>query len=48
MIGNIVQARYMDTLDYPLAAATSLLLMISLIVCVGLYSRLFGTEELTG
>jgi spermidine/putrescine transport system permease protein len=48
MIGNIVQARYMDTLDYPLAAAISLMLMACLIVCVALYSRLFGTEELTG
>jgi spermidine/putrescine transport system permease protein len=48
MIGNIVQARYMDTLDYPLAAAMSLILMVSLLICVGLYSRLFGTEELTG
>ena len=48
MIGNIVQARYMSTLDYPLAAATSLILMVSLLLCVFLYSRLFGTEELTG
>jgi spermidine/putrescine transport system permease protein len=48
MIGNIVQARYMDTLDYPLAAATSLMLMVTLLLCVAFYSRLFGTEELTG
>jgi spermidine/putrescine transport system permease protein len=48
MIGNVVQARYMTTLDYPLAAATSLILMVSLILCVALYSKLFGTEELTG
>ncbi len=48
MIGNIVQARYLDTLDYPLAAAISLMLMVSLILCVAFYSRLFGTEELTG
>ena len=48
MIGNVVQARYMNTLDYPLAAATSLILMVSLLLCVALYSRLFGTEELTG
>ncbi len=48
MIGNVVQARYLDTLDYPLAAAISLILMVSLLLCVGIYSRLFGTEELTG
>jgi spermidine/putrescine transport system permease protein len=48
MIGNVVQARYLDTLDYPLAAAISLILMTSLIVSVALYARMFGTEELTG
>lgn len=48
MIGNIVQARYLDTLDYPLAAAISLILMLSLVVTVTVYARLFGTEELTG
>ncbi len=48
MIGNIIQARYLETLDYPLAAAMSLILMLSLIGCVAVYSRLFGTEELTG
>jgi spermidine/putrescine transport system permease protein len=48
MIGNVIQARYLGTLDYPLAAAISLILMASLLVCVTLYSRLFGTEELTG
>jgi spermidine/putrescine transport system permease protein len=48
MIGNVVQARYMDTLDYPLAAASSLILMVTLLIAVTLYSRLFGTEELTG
>jgi spermidine/putrescine transport system permease protein len=48
MIGNVIQDRYLVTLDYPLASAASLILMISLILCVAAYSRLFGTEELTG
>jgi spermidine/putrescine transport system permease protein len=48
MIGNVIQGRYLVTLDYPLAAAASLILMVSLLVCVAAYSRLFGTEELTG
>lgn len=48
MIGNVIQSRYLVTLDYPIAAAASLILMICLIVCVAAYSRLFGTEELTG
>ena len=48
MIGNVIQERYLVTLDYPLASATSLILMIILLVCVAAYSRIFGTEELTG
>jgi hypothetical protein len=35
-------------LDYPVAAAASLILMACLIGCVAAYARLFGTEELTG
>ena len=48
MIGNAIQAQYMVTLNYPLAAAASILLMLSLLLCVTLYSRLFGTKDLTG
>jgi spermidine/putrescine transport system permease protein len=48
MIGNAIQAQYMVTLNYPLAAAASILLMLSLLICVALYSRLFGTKDLTG
>ena len=48
MIGNAIQAQYMVTLNYPLAAAASLILMVSLLVCVAVYSRLFGTKDLTG
>ena len=48
MIGNVIQSRYLVTLDYPIAAAASLVLMACLIACVAAYSRLFGTEELTG
>lgn len=48
MIGNVIQSRYLVTLDYPLAAAASLSLMLLMIVAVSLYARLFGTEGLTG
>ncbi len=48
MIGNVIQDRYLVTLDYPLASAASLILMICLVICVAVYSRIFGTEELTG
>ena len=48
MIGNAIQAQYMVTLNYPLAAAASIILMLSLLLCVAIYSRLFGTKDLTG
>ncbi len=48
MIGNAIQAQYMVTLNYPLAAAASIILMLSLLLCVAVYSRLFGTKDLTG
>ena len=48
MIGNAIQAQYMVTLNYPLAAAASIILMLSLLLCVTIYSRLFGTKDLTG
>lgn len=48
MIGNVIRSHYLVVLNYPLAAAASIILMIGLVVCVTLYSRIFGTEELTG
>jgi len=48
MIGNVIRSHYLVVLNYPLASAASIVLMISLLVCVAIYSRLFGTEELTG
>jgi spermidine/putrescine transport system permease protein len=48
MIGNVIQSRYLVTLDYPLAAACSLILMLLLVLCVAFYARLFGTRGLTG
>jgi spermidine/putrescine transport system permease protein len=48
MIGNVIQARFLQQNDYPLAAALSFLLMIAILVAVTLYARALGTEELTG
>lgn len=48
MIGNVIRSHYLVVLNYPLAAAASIVLMISLLICVTMYSRIFGTEELTG
>ncbi len=48
MIGNVIRSHYLVVLNYPLASAASIVLMLSLLVCVAVYSRIFGTEELTG
>ena len=48
MIGNVIQARFLQQNDYPLAAALSFLLMIAILVAVTIYARALGTEDLTG
>ncbi len=46
MIGNVVQARFFQIVDYPTAAALSFVLMAAIVVLVALYVRRAGTEEL--
>lgn len=46
MIGQVIDAQFLRVLDYPLAAALSFILMITIITMVGLYVRAAGTEEL--
>jgi spermidine/putrescine transport system permease protein len=46
MIGNVVQDRFLVQLDYPGAAAISLLLMVVITTAVVIYARLLGTEDL--
>ena len=48
MIGNVVQDQFLVQLDYPTAAALSIILMIIITVFVLIYARFLGTEELTG
>jgi spermidine/putrescine transport system permease protein len=48
MIGNVIQARYLRVTDYPTASALSFILMAAILVGVFLYTRLLGSEELTG
>src|SRR5438046_5022886 len=48
MIGNVIQARFLQQNDYLLAAALSFLLMVAIMIAVLLYDRALGTEELTG
>ena len=47
MIGNVVQGNFLQTLDYPSAAAISFVLMAIITVLVLIYARVLGTEELT-
>jgi spermidine/putrescine transport system permease protein len=48
MIGNVIQARFLDLLDYPSAAALSFVLMAAILAAVAAYSWILGTERLTG
>ena len=48
MIGNVIQARYLQVTDYPTASALSFVLMLAILIGLFIYARLIGTEELTG
>jgi spermidine/putrescine transport system permease protein len=46
MIGQVVAGQFLRVLDYPAAAALSVVLMATIVVLVALYVRRAGTEEL--
>ncbi len=46
MIGNVIQSKFLITVNYPQAAALSILLMAVILVMVSLYIRRAGTEDL--
>ena len=46
MIGNVVQSKFLVSLDYPGAAALSVILMVVIISMVLVYVRRAGTEDL--
>jgi spermidine/putrescine transport system permease protein len=46
MIGNVINAQFLNTQDYPTAAALSFMLMIAISILVMIYIRKAGTEEL--
>ena len=48
MIGNVIQARYLEVADYPTAAALSFLLMGFMLIIVLIWARVAGTEALLG
>ena len=48
MVGNVIQAKFLESLDYPTAASLSFLLMGTILVALLVYARVVGTEKLTG
>ncbi|WP_210479007.1 ABC transporter permease [Naasia sp. SYSU D00948] len=46
MVGNVIQSNFLVQLNYPAAAALSILLMATILVIVGVYVRRSGTEDL--
>ena len=40
MIGNVIQARYLQVTDYPTASALSFVLMLAILVGLFIYARL--------
>jgi spermidine/putrescine transport system permease protein len=48
MIGNVIQSKFLELTDYPAAGALSLILMATILVLIGVYVRVLGTEKLTG
>ena len=47
MIGNVIQSKFLVSLDYPEAAALSFVLMALILVVVIVYARAVGSERLT-
>ena len=46
MIGNVIQSKFLITVNYPQAAALSILLMAVILIIVGSYVRRTGTDDL--
>ena len=47
MIGNIIQRKFLDSLDYPAAAALGFVLVGVTMALVTVYTRLVGSDRLT-
>jgi len=47
MVGNIIQRKFLDALDYPSAAALSFVLVAAVMLLVAVYTRIVGTDRLT-
>ena len=47
MIGNVIQAKFLESLDYPTAASLSFILMGTIMVMLLIYAKVVGSEKLT-
>ncbi|MFM8943786.1 MAG: ABC transporter permease [Actinomycetota bacterium] len=45
MIGNIIQRKFLEELNYPQAAALSVVLMVAMLILASIYARVLGTED---
>ena len=48
MIGNVINSKFNELIDYPAAASMSFVLMAAILAGVLAYARAVGTEQLTG
>jgi spermidine/putrescine transport system permease protein len=48
MIGNVIQGQYLNTKDYPTAAALSFIMMALIVALVAIYIKFAGSESLMG
>jgi spermidine/putrescine transport system permease protein len=48
MIGNVINSKFNELIDYPAAASMSFVLMAAILAAVLVYARAVGTEKLTG
>jgi spermidine/putrescine transport system permease protein len=48
MVGNVIQSKFLEVLDYPAAASLSFILMALILVALLVYAKAVGTERLTG
>ncbi len=46
MVGNVIEAQFLNLLNYPVASALSVILMGLILVIVGIYVKRSGTEDL--
>jgi spermidine/putrescine transport system permease protein len=46
MMGNVIENKFLSSIDYPAAAAISITLMLAIVIAVIFYVRAVGTEEL--